>query len=735
MADVSGQPELSEEQSQRVQEVLRQFWGFDTLRPLQSQAIAVALEHRDSLLVMPTGGGKSLCYQVPALVDESLDVVISPLISLMKDQVDGLIEAGVPAAALHSALLSEERRAIFTGLNQREVRLLFVSPERLMSEGFLQMLQRLGVRRFAIDEAHCISQWGHDFRPEYRQLASLREWFPDASFHAFTATATPRVREDIVAQLQLNDAHVFVGYVDRPNLVYRVVPKADVEAQVAEAIDRHRDEAVIVYCISRRETESLAEWLSDHQTKAMAYHAGMSPEQRHKVQEAFASEKLNVVVATVAFGMGIDRSNVRCVIHTAMPKSLEHFQQETGRAGRDGLQAECVLLYSAGDAIKWERLIESSAADAPNRGEVIASAKRLMSHMQRFGNANICRHRQLVEYFGQTYERESCEACDICLGEVESMADATVIAQKIISCVARAGQRFGVGQIVEILQGANTENIRRYNHQSLSTYGLLKEMDRKTLQALVYQLVDQQLLGRSEGEYPTLKLNAASWEVLKNQRAVTLTMPKLKVKKQTRQALMDMEGVDEGLASALRQWRRELAAEHGVPPYVIFADTALMALARLRPTTPTGLAATPGFGAKKVADYGKEICAVIVDYCKEHNLPADQFNAANAPITRARPRVAAGSAMAQAYELFRRGTPLEEVARRVDRALSTVSEYLQQFVTETGADVTPWVPVEIQKRVFEAVGEEEHPRLKPVFEKLNGEVSYEMIRLTLTMRA
>jgi ATP-dependent DNA helicase RecQ len=354
------------------------------LRALQEQAVAAAMEPRDSLLVMPTGGGKSLCYQLPPLIDDRLDVVVSPLISLMKDQVDGLREVGVPAAALHSGISADERNEINAMIRAGELRLLFTSPERLVTDGFLSMLEKLDVRRFAIDEAHCISQWGHDFRPEYRQLAMLRERFPGATLHAFTATATPRVRDDIVRQLALVDPAVMVGSVDRDNLVYRVVPKVDVERQTAEVIARHPDDAVIVYCISRKETESLAGWLTHHAIPAKAYHAGMDGGLRRQVQEEFASEKLNVVVATVAFGMGIDRSNVRCVIHTGMPKSVEHYQQETGRAGRDGLEAECVLLYSAGDAIKWERIIEMSAADAPDPEAWLAASKQLLQGMSRF---------------------------------------------------------------------------------------------------------------------------------------------------------------------------------------------------------------------------------------------------------------------------------------------------------------------------------------------------------------
>ncbi|HEV3416528.1 MAG TPA: RecQ family ATP-dependent DNA helicase, partial [Pirellulales bacterium] len=354
----------SPSQEDRVVEVVRRYWGFDTLRPLQPEAIRAALAGRDSLVVMPTGGGKSLCYQVPPLVDDSLDIVVSPLISLMKDQVDGLRTCGYPAACLHSGLSAEERREVEAGLAEQKFRLLFLAPERLVNDWFLQFVARMNVRRFAIDEAHCISHWGHDFRPEYRQLSVLRQRFPQASLHAFTATATPQVRDDIVAQLGLRDPEVLVGRFDRPNLIYRILPLVDRADQTVEVLRRHEGEAAIVYCLSRKDTEQMVATLKANGIGAAHYHAGLTPEQRHRAQEAFSEERLDVIVATVAFGMGIDRSNVRCVLHSAMPKSIEHYQQETGRAGRDGLEAECVLLYTAADVIPWESLVEFSAKDA-----------------------------------------------------------------------------------------------------------------------------------------------------------------------------------------------------------------------------------------------------------------------------------------------------------------------------------------------------------------------------------
>jgi len=467
----------------RVADVLKRWWGFETLRPMQGEAIEAALAGRDSLVVMPTGGGKSLCYQLPSLVSDSTDVVISPLVALMKDQVDALEAIGYPAAALHSGLSPEERSSILDRLRAGELRLLFSAPERLVNSGLLDTLARVGVKRFAIDEAHCISHWGHDFRPEYRQLALLRERFPQASLHAFTATATPRVRDDIASQLGLRDPAVLVGTFDRPNLVYRIVPRTDRVAQTLAILGRHQGEASIVYCISRRETERLAAKLAAEGLLARPYHAGLTVKERHRTQDAFAKETIDVVVATVAFGMGIDRSDVRLVLHTALPKSLEAYQQETGRAGRDGLAAECVLLYSSADVFSWEALVRKSAAesdlDEEEQESLVASQMHHLHAMRRYAQAARCRHAALSEYFGQSYPAKSCDACDVCLGETAGLPDATVTAQKILSCVARVDQRFGVKHVCEVLRGAKTDAVIRNGHDRLSTYGLLDGLDQR----------------------------------------------------------------------------------------------------------------------------------------------------------------------------------------------------------------------------------------------------------------
>jgi ATP-dependent DNA helicase RecQ len=490
-----------------------------------------------------------------------------------------------------------------------------VSPERLVTGWFLQTVENLGINTFAVDEAHCISHWGHDFRPEYRQLAVLKERVPGATLHAYTATATERVRADIIAQLGLQDPAVLVGRFDRPNLIYRLVPRLDLREQVREVLGRHAGEAAIVYCISRKDTEKLADFLAGDGHRAACYHAGLVPEARHAAQEAFANEQLDVVVATVAFGMGIDRSDVRCVLHAGMPKSVEHYQQETGRAGRDGLTAECVLLHSPADALKWRTVLERSATPNGEAGEGLEASLALLDEMRRFCAPGRCRHRALSEYFGQAYEppdEDGCGACDVCLGETEGVVDGTREAQMILSCVARVEQRYGMGHVVDVLRGADTERIRALGHHRLSTWGLMKERDRKEVMNLTFQLLDQELLARSEGEYPLLQLNDASLAVMRGKRPVQLVPVKVKKARTTAHEAASWEGVDRELFERLRELRTELARVRDVPPYVIFSDASLRDMARRCPTTPEQFIEVHGVGDKKLADLGEAFLGCIL---------------------------------------------------------------------------------------------------------------------------
>jgi len=603
--------------SDEILATLRHFWGYENLRPLQAEAIQAGLDRRDSLVVMPTGGGKSLCYQLPPAVAGRTDIVVSPLIALMKDQVDALRACGYPAVALHSGIDPAKIRDLERDLAAGRHHLIFVAPERLLTSRFLELAERLKVSTFAIDEAHCISQWGHDFRPEYRKLAELKTRFPRASIHAYTATATERVRIDIVEQLGLVDPAVLVGSFDRPNLLYRVVPKLDVNAQITDTIRRHKGEASIVYCISRKDTEHTAAYLTAEGFSAAHYHAGMEPDERRRTQDRFAAEEIDVVVATVAFGMGIDRSDIRCVIHAAIPKSIEAYQQETGRAGRDGLPAECVLFYSASDAIRWQNLMERSAGESAAPPEVVESGKQLLEEIRRFATVVRCRHAALLAYFGETYPGTNCAACDYCLGEVEGVADSTVLAQKVLSCVARVEQGFGVEQVVDVLNGATSERVRRWGHEKLSTYGLLKDLPRKTVTNLVYQLIDAGLLERTPGDRPVLKLNAMSWEVMRGRRTVSLIQAKKGKATRTRIEETSWQDVDEALFEKLRNLRREIAAERSMPAYVILHDATLRELASVRPTTLEALRHIRGMGQRKLADFG----ARVIDCIKSQDLP------------------------------------------------------------------------------------------------------------------
>jgi ATP-dependent DNA helicase RecQ len=564
--------------------------------------------------VLPTGGGKSLCFQVPALVLPGLAVVVSPLISLMKDQVDTLVGNGVPAALFNSTLGADEKASVVAGLRGGRYRLLYVSPERLVGEGrdgFLTMLASCGVSFIAIDEAHCISHWGHDFRPEYRQLARLRELLPQASLHAFTATATGRVRRDIAAQLALRQHVELVGSFDRPNLVYRVVPRAVLKGQLGDALARHAGEAGIVYCTSRREVDALAQWLSQSGVRALPYHAGLTDTERHRHQDAFLNERADVIVATVAFGMGIDRSDVRFVVHAGAPRSIEHYQQEAGRAGRDGLEAECLLIYSAADFMRWRLMLERN-------GELTDASVTLLRHMERYATAIGCRHHHLSTYFGEQEPAVNCAACDVCLGELETAPDSIVLARKILSCVARVGQRFGIGHVTSVLRGHRSDQVVARQHDALSTFGLLAEASVAELRGYMEQLIGLGLLEQAGDAYPVLTMTSRGVALLKDERAspgLTLARqrtPRRDARRPTsRVEAESWEGVDRQLFDRLRAVRLEVARSRGVPPYVIFHDTTLRDMARLRPMSIDALLGVRGVGARKADDLGETFLAAI----------------------------------------------------------------------------------------------------------------------------
>jgi ATP-dependent DNA helicase RecQ len=592
-----------------VRETLERVWGYRAFLPLQEEAVRAVVDGRDSLVVLPTGGGKSLCYQAPAVHLGRLAVVVSPLIALMKDQVDALRQQGVRAASFNSAQEPRDRAAVARELEAGRITLLYVSPERLTVPLFAERLRRLFPAFFAVDEAHCISQWGHDFRPEYRQLRLLRDTFPDTAIHAYTATATREVRADIVAELRLEDPVVLVGAVDRPNLVYRVQPRTDRLRQVLAAIERHRGQAGIVYCIRRAEVDELTEALRRRDLRAVPYHAGLPDDARRAGQEAFVRERADLVVATVAFGMGIDRSNVRYVVHAGMPKSLEHYQQEAGRAGRDGLEAECLLLWNAADYRAWRSLLEAEAATAP-------AAVRKLGQMFAFCQGLVCRHRALATYFGQDHPEGSCRACDVCLGEAESVDNAQEIAVTILRAVAELRGRFGATHVADVLAGAATARVQALRHERLGSYGVLKTAPRPAVRAWIDQLLGQGFLARGDGEYPTVAVTKRGAQVLRGETPAgplsRMAPPDRPGRRGPTPAPPGPLGADErALFEVLRQLRRELAEERGVPPYVIFSDATLREMARIRPATRGELLDIKGVGEWKSAEFGDRFLAAI----------------------------------------------------------------------------------------------------------------------------
>ena len=710
----------------QAEKVLRDVWGYDAFRPLQENSIRCVLDRRDSLTVLPTGGGKSLCFQVPALCVDGMAVVVSPLISLMKDQVDALQACGVSAAFVNSSQTNDEKRAVAEQMRAGTLKLLYVAPERLLTDRMIDFLRQTRVSFFAIDEAHCISNWGHDFRPEYRGLSVLKDHFPESSIHAFTATASGPVREDIVAQLGLDQAAVLVGDFDRPNLVYRMLRANNRMQQVVEIVSRHRGESCIVYCISRKEVERTAEVLKQMGFSALPYHAGLDDVQRKINQDAFIKEQCDVIVATVAFGMGIDKSNVRCVIHAGMPKSIEHYQQESGRAGRDGLESECVLLYSGADFMTWKKIMESDNQAA------YEGAVKSLNAMNKLCTSTVCRHRAIVQYFGQSYTQQTCEACDVCLDELELVEDPLTISQKILSCVVRLEERFGAVHTAKVLVGADEARIHELKHDKLSTYGLMAAEGLPAVRIWIDQLISQGYLQRI-GEYQVLSVTESGRRLLKRDGNPRLTVatPAVLNKRSGSAVEPSWEGVDRGLFDALRKLRSEMALARSVPAYVIFGDEPLRDFARFRPTTVERFAKIRGVGEQKKQDFADTFIVAIRDFCTQNQLDMNlDASSKPAPVTvsAAIPKVNSFAA----FEYFRRGDSLEDIARKLDRAYSTICSYLEDYLRhENITDCTPWVDKEIRDLVIAQAHLVENRRVKPLFEYFKAKISYETLRIIM----
>jgi ATP-dependent DNA helicase RecQ len=599
-----------------LSQTLKQIFGFRAFRPLQREIIETSMDGRDVFALLPTGGGKSLCYQLPALLRSGLTVVVCPLIALMKDQVDQLQAAGVAATFLNSTLGAKEARSRLARLHNGEWRLLYVSPERLMLDGWLENLEAWNVAAFAIDEAHCISEWGHDFRPEYRQLSILRARLPDVPIIALTATATNRVQGDVIRRLRLKNPEIFIASFNRPNLTYRVLPKERPLDQVLKHLKGREEEGGIIYCATRAGTERLASSLSDRGYQACTYHAGLPAGERNRNQEAFLHDDIRIVCATIAFGMGIDKPNVRWIIHHDLPKNLEGYYQETGRAGRDGLPSECLLLYSAGDAAKQMHFIREISD--PTEKQV---AGRQLQTMLHFAESAGCRRAEVLAYFGEESAETNCGSCDNCQNPRESY-DGTIQAQKLLSCVYRVTRksRFDVGMnhLIEILTGANTEKVRRWGHDQLSTFGIGRDLARSEWSAVGRDLLRQGYLEVADGRFATVNLTEQGKDVLRTRTPITLTKPMTKPAKRPQRRRAGAIECDEFLFEHLRRLRKQMADERLVPAYVICGDATLREMAREYPTSLSAMEPITGLGSKKLAEFGQIFADAIAEFLETH---------------------------------------------------------------------------------------------------------------------
>ena len=591
-------------------ETLKNVFGYPTFRPPQEEIIAQVMRGEDAFVIMPTGGGKSLCYQIPALHRSGVGIVVSPLISLMKDQVDALNANGVAASCYNSTLTEAGSRRVLADLHGGRLDLLYVAPERLMAENFLERLKELEIALFAIDEAHCISQWGHDFRPEYVQLGRLRGIFPAVPLIALTATADPQTRADIIQRLGLSGAACHVCGFDRPNILYTVIEKQKPFQQLMKFLQGRPGEAGIVYALSRKRVEEVAGRLAAAGMEAAPYHAGLPDAERRRVQEAFMRDDLRIVVATVAFGMGIDKPNVRFVVHYDLPRNIESYYQETGRAGRDGLPAEAFLLFGYGDIAISRALIESGGNAEQNRIEL-----HKLNAMIGFAEALTCRRRVLLGYFGERLE-DDCGNCDLCLNPPDRY-DATEEARKALSCVYRVGQRFGMGHVIEVLRGSQSQRVRNLGHDRLSTYGIGSSLSQDAWGSLIRQLVHLGYIEQDMGNYSVLRLSPRARPLLRGEEKLVLARPRVRIITAKKETKRGREGIayDERLFQSLRVLRKRLADEQQVPPFVVFGDTTLQEMAAFRPTDPEGLARISGVGKHKLGRYGADFLRVIREFC------------------------------------------------------------------------------------------------------------------------
>jgi len=703
--------------------LLKQYFGFTSFRPLQEEIIRDSLAGKDVFALLPTGGGKSLCYQLPALARDGLTVVVSPLIALMKDQVDALQASGIPATFLNSSLAADESRKRLRGLHHGEYRLLYAAPERLMLSGFLEDLQRWNIRLIAVDEAHCISEWGHDFRPEYRQISKLRKHFPTVPFMALTATATGRVREDIVNHLQLHEPKSYVASFNRPNLTYRVIAKNKPFDQLFEFLRARPKESGIVYCLSRKATESVAERLNENGIRAKPYHAGLTPKERSEHQELFLRDNIRVVCATIAFGMGINKPNVRFVVHYDLPKNIEGYYQETGRAGRDGLPGECVLLFSPGDAVKQTTFID----EKPNPQEREIARKQLQQ-MVHYAECANCRRSELLAYFGEAFSTNDCGACDNCLSP-RATFDGTLAAQKFLSCVYRIREKNGFGvvlnHVVEVLTGADTEKIRKWNHAQLSTFGIGKEHSRPEWAAIGRELIRLGFLRQTAEKFSVLEISNEGRAVLKERKKITLTKPVAAPETKTHH--VGEITCDEVLFERLRELRKRLADERDVPAYIVFSDVALRQMARNYPENERAFMRISGVGEKKLREFGEIFLGEIAAHLQTS---PRQIFAEESFVVPVAQRSALGDTARETLRRFRAGDSIEQIASSRGFVASTIYGHLATAI-ESGEkiDLAQLLDAEAQAQIATAFKRTGWGNIVGAGELLSERYNYGLLRI------